>query len=67
MAVSHVADVAQQLQFVVHSGDDGVQTVSNQTDLLVELSVVSQVVNGDARELGEVLKRARSLLEETIF
>ena len=36
MAVLHVIDVAQNLELVVHGGDNGVQTVGDQSDLLLD-------------------------------
>jgi hypothetical protein len=64
VSVAHVVDVAQKLKFFVHSRDDGVQTISNEGNLFVELGVTSQRINGDFTELGEVFLDARSLLEE---
>ena len=64
MAVLHVVDVAQKLELVIHGGDDGVEAVSDQSDLLVEFSISGQRVNGDGGELGEVLLDAGSLLDE---
>jgi len=64
MAVFHVVDVAQELQFVIHSRDDSVQAVSDESDLLVVVTIGRQGIDGDSGELGEVLLDARSLLEE---
>ncbi len=64
MAVFHVVDVAQKLQFVIHSRNDSVQTVSDESDLLVVVVVGRQGIDGDSGELGEVLLDAGSLLEE---
>ena len=64
VAVLHVVDVAQKLELVVHGSDDGVQTVSDQSDLLVEFSIAGQGITGDSGELGEVFLEARRLLEE---
>ncbi len=66
VSVAHVVDVAQKLKFVVHSRDDGVQTIGDQGDLFVELGVTTQRCNGDAGELGEMFLDAGSLLEEPI-
>ena len=64
VAVLHVVDVAQKLELVVHGSDDGVQTVSDQSDLLVEFGIAGQGINGDSGELGEVFLEAGRLLEE---
>ena len=67
VAVLHVVDVAEDLELVVHGGDDGVEAVSDQRDLLVEFGVSGQRINGDGRELGEELEIARSFPEEPIY
>jgi hypothetical protein len=67
VAVFHVVDVAQKLQFVIHSRDDSVQTVSDESDLLVVVAVGRQGIDGDSGELGKVLMDARSLFEEPFF
>lgn len=67
MAVFHVVDVAKKLQFVIHSRDDNVQTVSDESDLLVVVTVGRQGIDGDSGELGKVLMDARSLFEEPFF
>ena len=64
VAVLHVVDVAQNLKFVVHGRNNGVQTVGDQSDLLVEFSIAGQGINGNSGELGEVFLEAGSLLEE---
>lgn len=67
MSVPHVVDVTQQLQFIIHCRDDGIQTVSNKSHLFVVFSVSFQRINGDISEFGEVFLDARSLLEETFM
>ena len=64
VSVLHVVDVTQKLELVVHGGDHGVQTVSDQSDLLVEFGIAGQGINGDSGELGEVFLEAGRLLEE---
>ena len=64
MAVLHVIDVAQNLELVVHGGGNGVQTVGDQSDLLVEFGITGQGIKGDSGELGEVFLDTGSLLEE---
>ncbi len=67
VSVFHVVDVAQKLQFVIHSGNDGVEAVGDEGDLFVELDIAGQRINGDFAELGEVFLDAGSLLEEPFF
>ncbi len=64
VGVFHVVDVAQKLQFVIHSGNDGVQAVGDQSHLLVVIGVASQRVDWNIGELGEMFLDAGSLLEE---
>ena len=64
MTVFHVVDVTQKLELVVHGGDDSVETVSDQCDLLVEFGIASQSIDGNSGELGEVFLDTGSLLEE---
>ena len=66
MAVLHVVDVTQKLELVIHGGDDSVETVSDQSDLLVEFGITGQGISGNSGELGEVLLGAGSLLEEPV-
>ena len=66
VSVFHVVDVAQELQFIIHGGNDSIQAVSNQSNLLVVVSIVRQGINGNSGELGEVFLDARSLLEEPL-
>jgi hypothetical protein len=66
VSVTHVVNVAQQLQFVVHGGNDGVETVSDQSNLFLVLSITVQSVDSDIGELGEVFLDAGSLLEEPV-
>ena len=66
MGVLHVVDVTQKLELVVHGGDDGVETVSDQSDLFVVFGITGQSIDGNSGELGEVLLGAGSLLEEPI-
>jgi hypothetical protein len=67
VGVAHVVDVAENLQFVVHGSDDGVQTVSDQSDLLLVFIITSQSVDSDTGELGEEFLDAGSFLEEPFF
>ena len=67
MAVLHVVDVTQKLELVIHGGDDGVEAVSNQSDLLVEFRVSGEAINASSGELGEELEEAGSLLEEPLI
>ncbi len=64
VAVVHVVNVTQKLQFVIHSRDDSVQTVSNESNLFVELCITSQGVNSDIGELSKEFLDAGSILEE---
>ena len=66
MAVLHVVDVAQNLELLLHDGDDFIQTVGNKGDLLVVFDITSQGVDGNFGELGEVFLGAGSLLEEPV-
>ena len=65
VAVAHVVNVTQKLQFVIHSRDDSVQTVSNEGNLFVVLCITSQGVDSDIGELGKELLDAGSILEES--
>jgi len=47
VAVSHVLDLAEDLESIVHCGDHAVQTVSDEFYLGVESSVGGQIANGD--------------------
>jgi hypothetical protein len=64
--VAHVVDVAQQLQFIAHGSNDGVQAVSDQSDLLLVIGIAGQRIDGDVSELGEVLLGTGSLLEDPV-
>ena len=64
VGVAHVVDVAQRLELVAGSRDDGVQAVGDQGDLFIELDIAGQRINGDFAELGKVFLDAGSLLEE---
>ena len=66
VAVLHVVDVAQKLELIIHGGDDGVETVSDQSDLFVEFGITGQGISGNSGEFGEVLLGAGSLLEEPV-
>ena len=66
VAVLHVVDVAQKLELVIHGGDDGVETICNQSDLLVVFGIAGQGINSDSGELREMFLGARSLLEEPV-
>jgi hypothetical protein len=48
---------------VIHSGNDGVQAVGDQSHLLVVIGVASQRVDWNISELCEVFLDAWSLLE----
>lgn len=47
VAVSHVLDLTENLEGVVHRSDDAVQTVSDEFNLDVEGGVRGQVADGD--------------------
>jgi hypothetical protein len=64
VGVAHVVDVAQRLELVAGSRDDGVQAVGDQGDLFVVLCIATQGSHRDAGELGKVFLDAGSLLEE---
>lgn len=64
VAVLHVANIAQQLELVIHGGDNGIKTISDQTDLFVKLSIGRQRVDGNACEFEEMFLGTRSLLEK---
>ena len=66
MSVTHVIDIAQKLEFIVHGGNDGVQAVSDEGNLLVVLGIVGQRIDSNVGELGEVLLSTGSLLEESV-
>ncbi len=66
MGVAHVVDVAQKLQFVIQSGDDGVNTVGDEGDLLLVIGIAGQSIGSDTGELGEEFLDAGSLLEEPL-
>ena len=66
VAVSHVVDVAQKLELVVHGGDDDIEAVSDEGNLLVELGIGGQSTVGNLGELGEVLLEAGSASKEPI-
>ena len=66
MAVLHVVDVAQKLELVIHGSDDDIETVSDQSDLLVVFGIAGEGINSDSGELGEVLLGAGSILEEPV-
>jgi hypothetical protein len=67
VSVAHVIDVAQKLKFVVHSRDDGVQTIGDQGDLFIEFGIAAQRSDGDFTEFNEIFLDARSLLEESFI
>ena len=64
MAVSHVLNLTQNLQGVVHGGDHVVKTVSDQFHLGVEGGISAQTVNRDVGEGTEFLLGAGVLLED---
>jgi hypothetical protein len=66
VGVAHVVDVAQKLQFVIQSGDDGVNTVGDEGDLLLVIGIAGQSIGSDTGELGEEFLDAGSLLEEPL-
>ena len=66
VAVLHVVDVTQKLELVIHGGDDGVETISDQSDLFVVFGITGQGIDGNSGELGEVLLGAGRLLEEPV-
>jgi hypothetical protein len=66
VGVAHVVYVAQKLQFVIQSGDDGVNTVGDEGDLLLVIGIAGQSIGSDTGELGEEFLDAGSLLEEPL-
>ena len=66
VAVSHVLNLAEDLQSVVHSGDHVVKTVSDKLNLGVEGGVSGQAVDRDIGEGVELLLGARSILEDPL-
>lgn len=64
VAVAQIVHIAQILKLIIHSRDDGVNAISNQSDLLVEFSVSSQRINWDVNEFYEMGLSTRILLEE---
>jgi hypothetical protein len=66
VSVAHVVNVTQKLQFVIQSGDDGVNTVGDEGDLLLVIGIAGQSIGSDTGELGEEFLDAGSLLEEPL-
>ena len=66
VAVSHVLNLAEDLQSVVHSGDHVVKTVSDKLNLGVEGGVSGQAVDRDIGERAELLLGARGILEDPL-
>ena len=66
VAVSHILNLAQDLQSVVHSGDHVVKAVSDELDLDVESGISGQTVNRHIGERAEFLLGARSILEDSL-
>ena len=66
VAVSHIVDVAQNLELVTQIGDDGIQAIGDESDLLVEGSVSVELVNGNGREESKVALGTRSLSEQPV-
>ena len=64
VGVSHVLNLANDLQGVVHGGDHVVQTVSEHLHLSVEGGVAQETVDGNIGESAEFLLGARRLLED---
>ena len=62
VAVSHVLDLAEDLEGVVHGGDHAVQAVSDELNLGVEGGVRGKVVDGNLAESAEHALRAGVLL-----
>ena len=54
VAMSHVLDLAEELERVVHRGDDGVKAVSDEFNLGVESGVRGQVADGDLAKSTEL-------------
>jgi hypothetical protein len=67
VGVAHVVHVAEKLQFVVQSSGHGVQTVSDQSDLVLVIGIAGQSIGSDTGELGEEFLDAGSFLEEPFF
>ena len=64
LPVTHVLNLANDLQGVVHGGDHVVQTVSEYLHLSAEGDVALQTVDGNIGEGAEFLLGARRLLED---
>ena len=64
VAVSHVLDLTEDLEGVVHRGDHAVQAVSDELNLGVEGGVRRQVADGDWAESAELAQSGWDLFEE---
>ena len=66
VAMSHVLDLAEELEGVVHRGDDGVKAFSDEFNLGVESGVRGQVVDRDWAESAELVQSGGVLSEEPL-
>ena len=64
VAVSHVLDLAEDLEGVVHRGDHAVKAVSDELNLDVEGGVRGQVADGDRAKRAELAQGGGNLSEE---
>ena len=67
VAVSHVLDLAEELEGVVHRCDHIVKTISDQFDLSVEGGVRWKIAHGNGTESAEFAQKTRILLEHPNF
>ena len=65
VAVSHVVNVAQKLELIIHGRDDDIETIGDEGDLLVVLRIRGQSTVSNLDELGEVLLETGSASEES--
>ena len=65
VAEGHVADLTAHLQRLVQIINHGVNTVGNQSDLLVEIGIGRQITLRNVFESGELLQELRVLGEQT--
>jgi non-canonical (house-cleaning) NTP pyrophosphatase len=63
MAVSHIFDLTEELEGVVHRCDDAVQTVSHKFYLGIESGIGEQLTDGDRAKSAE-LAQGRGVLSE---
>lgn len=64
VAVGHVVELSDDLESVTSGGDHVVQAIGDQRNLLVEIGVARQRVDGDRAERGEGALKAGALTEQ---